>query len=167
MNVSPINDVIAIHNEDTFQRPIYAGNALVTLRSLDPVRCMTVRATAFPAIESNSCGAEAALLTEFLSVEQHKSDRPELTSADVIISGGRGMKSGENFKILYELADKLNAAVGASRAAVDAGFAANDMQVIILFLPVACSLGNSIGLFGSSLIPLFIDPPTFSLPVEN
>ncbi|THD22660.1 Electron transfer flavoprotein subunit alpha mitochondrial [Fasciola hepatica] len=114
LNVSPINDVIAIHGEDTFQRPIYAGNALVTLKSLDAVRCLTIRSTAFaPVCETNpnpvpivgapevaptSCGAEAMSLAEFVDAKKHRSDRPELTSADVIVSGGRGMKSGENFK---------------------------------------------------------------------
>ncbi|KAF8562841.1 hypothetical protein P879_10394 [Paragonimus westermani] len=115
LHVSPINDVIAIHGVDTFQRPIYAGNALVTLKSLDPIKCLTIRATAFPPTttttekpapiepisipSSDAAGAEAMNLVDFVSVERHKSDRPELTAASIVISGGRGLKSGDNFKV--------------------------------------------------------------------
>ncbi|GAA53208.1 electron transfer flavoprotein alpha subunit [Clonorchis sinensis] len=165
LNTSPINDVIAILSEDTFQRPIYAGNAVVTLRSLDPIRCLAVRGTAFPpstisdgpaaSIESfplpgaEALGSEASDLVEFVSVEKHKSDRPELTDASVVVSGGRGMKSGENFELLYQLADKLNAAVGASRAAVDAGFVPNDMQVGQTGKIVAPKLYIAVGISGA------------------
>ncbi|KAF7233778.1 hypothetical protein EG68_12125, partial [Paragonimus skrjabini miyazakii] len=165
LHVSPINDVIAIHSVDTFQRPIYAGNALVTLKSLDPIKCLTIRATAFPpttttndkpapiepisAPSSDAVGAEAMNLAEFVSVERHKSDRPELTAANIVISGGRGLKSGDNFKLLYDLADKLNAAVGASRAAVDAGFVPNDMQIGQTGKIVAPKLYIAVGISGA------------------
>lgn len=133
-----MSDVIGIKTSDTFVRTIYAGNATQTVKVKDPVKIVTVRGTSFEpaALEGGSAKSEAAPAgdyktekIEFVKQELSKSDRPELTSAKVVISGGRGMKSGENFKLLYTLADKMNAAVGASRAAVDAGFVPNDLQV--------------------------------------
>lgn len=138
LDVSPVSDVIGIKSPDTFVRSIYAGNAVLTLKSKDAVKILSVRGTSFEAdpLDGSAVATEKAPegnyetgLTAFVSQELTKSDRPELTSAKVVISGGRGMKSGDNFKLLYDLADKLNAAVGASRAAVDAGFVANDLQV--------------------------------------
>ena len=119
-------------------RTIYAGNAIMTLKSKDPIKILTVRTTAFEADESSD-GSSAATenieapaasdVSTFISQELSKSDRPELASAKIVISGGRGMKSGDNFQMLYDLADKMGAAVGASRAAVDAGMVPNDMQI--------------------------------------
>lgn len=138
LDVSPVSDVIGIKSADTFIRSVYAGNAIQTLQATDPIKVVSVRGTSFEAdkleggsakIEKAPDGSYQTSLTEFLGQELSKSDRPELTSAKVVISGGRGMKSGDNFKLLYDLADKLNAAVGASRAAVDAGFVPNDLQV--------------------------------------
>ena len=139
LDVSPISEIISVKGPDTFVRSIYAGNALQTIKALDKVKVLTVRGTSFEAaVVGNGGGAAAETLNttvtrpdnvEFISEELTKSERPELTSARRVISGGRGMKSGDNFKILYELADKLNAAVGASRAAVDAGYVPNDLQV--------------------------------------
>lgn len=138
LDVSPVSDVIGIKSADTFVRTIYAGNAVQTLTATDPVKVVSVRGTSFEPdkleggsakIEKGPDGNYDTGLTEFLGQEISKSDRPELTSAKVVISGGRGMKSGENFRLLYDLADKLKAAVGASRAAVDAGFVPNDLQV--------------------------------------
>lgn len=138
LDVSPISEIVGIKDADTFVRNIYAGNAIQTLKSTDAVKVITVRGTSFEktAVGSGNAPSEAAPeaditsdKSEFLGQELTKSERPELGGANRVIAGGRGMKSGENFKILYELADKLNAAVGASRAAVDAGFVPNDMQV--------------------------------------
>lgn len=137
LDVSPISEVIDIKSADTFVRTIYAGNAILTLKSKDSVKVLTVRGTSFPptttdgsaAIEKAPEGDFKTDLSEFIKAELSKSDRPELTSAKVIVSGGRGLKSGDNFKLLYDLADKMNAAVGASRAAVDAGFVSNDLQI--------------------------------------
>ena len=137
LDVSPVSDIIGIKDAETFVRPIYAGNAIMTLKSKDPVKILTVRATAFDADESRGGSAatettdapDAPDVSKFIGQELSKSDRPELASAKVVISGGRGMKSGDNFQMLYDLADKLNAAVGASRAAVDAGMVPNDMQI--------------------------------------
>ncbi|KAJ3104217.1 hypothetical protein HDU97_009472 [Phlyctochytrium planicorne] len=136
-DVSQISDVINIESEDTFVRPIYAGNALATVKSTEPVKFITIRGTAFPPSgpSGKAAGIEAVSYapvpasTEWVSEELVKSDRPELASAKIVIAGGRGLKSGENFKILYELADKLGGAVGASRAAVDSGFVSNDLQI--------------------------------------
>lgn len=136
--MSPISDIIGIKAADTFIRTIYAGNAIQTLKCKDNIKIVSVRGTAFEAIplEGGSAKCEPAIagdyksqLAEFIKQELSKSDRPELTSAKIVVSGGRGMKSGDNFKLLYSLADKLNAAVGASRAAVDAGYVPNDLQV--------------------------------------
>lgn len=137
LDVSPISDIIGIKDADTFVRTVYAGNAIMTLKSKDAVKIITVRTTAFDkdestggnVAESKFAAAEYPKNSEFVSQEVTKSDRPELASARVVVSGGRGMKSGENFEILYQLADKLNAAVGASRAAVDAGMVPNAMQI--------------------------------------
>lgn len=141
LDVSPISEIVAVQSPDTFVRPIYAGNAIQTLRATDAVKVLTVRATNFEAagdssaaaapIEAAPAGDYASTAATFVGQELSKSDRPELTAAKVIISGGRGLKSGDNFKILYDLADKFagGAAVGASRAAVDAGYVSNDLQI--------------------------------------
>lgn len=137
LDVNMVSEVIGVESEDTFVRPIYAGNAIATVKSSDSIKVMTVRGTAFDAAaaEGGSAATEAvdiakdAGISAFASEELAKSDRPELTAASVVISGGRGMGNGENFDMLYKLADKVGAAVGASRAAVDAGFVPNDMQV--------------------------------------
>src|SRR5690554_340250 len=137
LDVAQISEIITVESADTFTRPIYAGNVIATVQSSDAIKVITVRATGFDAVaaEGGSAAVEAidiakdAGTSSFVKEELAVSDRPELTSAKVVISGGRGMQSGENFQMLYDLADKLGAAVGASCAAVDAGFVANDMQV--------------------------------------
>ncbi|XP_046856172.1 electron transfer flavoprotein subunit alpha, mitochondrial-like [Xenia sp. Carnegie-2017] len=158
LDVSPISDITAVHSEDTFVRLIYAGNAVTTIKSNDKVKVFTVRATAFEpasldgsgAAQENAPDAEKVNAhSEFINQELSKSDRPELTSAGVVISGGRGMKNGENFQLLYDLADKLNAAVGASRAAVDAGFVPNDMQIGQTGKMVAPELYIAVGISGA------------------
>jgi len=157
LDVAPISDIIEVKSADTFVRTIYAGNALMTLRSTDPVKVITVRGTNFDAAElgggsaSNEAVAapEPSGLSEYVGSELTKSDRPELTAAKTVISGGRGMKNGENFGMLYELADKLNAAVGASRAAVDAGFVPNDLQVGQTGKIVAPELYVAVGISGA------------------
>jgi len=158
LDVSPISEVIAIKGPDTFVRTIYAGNAILTLKSLDAVKVLTVRGTNFEAAKDSS--SEAAVesapagdfktdLAAFVGQELSKSDRPELTAAKCIISGGRGLKSGENFKILYDLADKLGGAVGASRAAVDAGYVSNDLQIGQTGKIVAPELYIAVGISGA------------------
>ena len=137
LDVSQISDVIKIENEDTFVRPIYAGNAIATVQSSDKIKIITIRPTSFDACITEGGKATIEKLDfkdeikkiEFVSREENKSDRPELGSARIVISGGRGLGSSENFDLLNEIADKLNAAVGASRAAVDAGYISNDSQV--------------------------------------
>jgi len=138
LDVAPISDVTEIEDENTFVRTIYAGNAVTKIKSNDGIKVMTVRATSFdPAAEGASGIASENVnpitgsedLAKWEGAELSKSDRPEITSASVVVSGGRGLKSGENFELLYKLADKMNAAVGASRAAVDAGYVPNDMQI--------------------------------------
>ena len=160
LDSQPISDVLAIQDSSTFVRAIYAGNAVMTLRSKDKIKLFSVRGTAFPAAKLNSATSPTAItpmpandikndLSTFVSQELAKSDRPELTAARVVISGGRGLQSGENFKILYELADKMNAAVGASRAAVDAGFVPNDMQIGQTGKIVAPELYIGVGISGA------------------
>lgn len=158
LDVSPISEVIDIKGPDTFVRTIYAGNAVQTLKSLDTVKVLTIRGTNFEATGASSAEApvEKAAdgdyktdLSQFVSQELTKSDRPELTAAKCIVSGGRGMKSGENFKILYDLADKLGGAVGASRAAVDAGYVSNDLQIGQTGKIVAPDLYIAVGISGA------------------
>jgi len=137
LDVSQVSDITKVISEDTFQRPIYAGNAFATVKSNDKIKCVTIRPTSFePAptsggsaeIQNNDAG-EATEISKFIKKEEIKTDRPELGTARVVVSGGRGMQSGENFKLITAVADKLNAAIGASRAAVDAGYISNDHQV--------------------------------------
>lgn len=157
LNVSGISDITSVESADTFIRPIYAGNAMATVKSEDSVKVITVRATAFdPAATSGgSASVEAAAsagasdLVEFIGEELSQSDRPELTSADIVVSGGRGMQSGENFAMLDEIAEKLNAAVGASRAAVDSGFVPNEYQVGQTGKVVAPNLYIAVGISGA------------------
>ena len=157
LDVAQISDISAVIAPDTFERPIYAGNAIATVKSSDPIKVITVRATAFPAaaasggsgaIESVPAAGSAGL-AQYIGAELAKSARPELTAARVIVSGGRGMQSGENFKLLERLADKLGAAVGASRAAVDAGFVPNDYQVGQTGKIVAPELYIAVGISGA------------------
>ncbi|WP_417614224.1 electron transfer flavoprotein subunit alpha/FixB family protein [Oceanisphaera sp.] len=157
LDVGMLSDVIAIESPDTFCRPIYAGNAIATVQSLDPVKLLTVRTTAFAAVTDCDQGASIRKLTHraepggsrFVSETLASSARPELTAARVVISGGRGMGAKDNFALLERLADKLNAAIGATRAAVDAGFAANDMQVGQTGKIVAPELYIAVGLSGA------------------
>ena len=157
LDVDQISDIMRVESDDTFVRPIYAGNAIATVHSTAPVKVITVRTTGFDpvAAEGGSASVEAlsiihdAETSTFVSEELAESDRPELAAAEVVVSGGRGMGNGENFEILYKLADKLGAAVGASRAAVDAGFVPNDMQVGQTGKIVAPSLYVAIGISGA------------------
>src|SRR5499433_1815623 len=157
LDVMQISDISAVVSPDTFVRPIYAGNALATVQSKDPIKVITVRGTAFPPGEATGGAAPiemveptgSAGLSEFVRAELSKSERPELTSARVIISGGRGMQSGDNFHLLEKVADKLGAAVGASRAAVDAGFVPNDYQVGQTGKIVAPELYIAVGISGA------------------
>ncbi|TQV80267.1 electron transfer flavoprotein subunit alpha/FixB family protein [Aliikangiella coralliicola] len=158
LDVQPISDIVSVESEDTFKRPIYAGNAIATVQSSDSVKVITVRGTAFDAVEASGGSAEIAAIdaaahifdkSKFESQELTKSERPELTAAKVIISGGRGMGSGENFQMIEEIADKLGAAVGASRAAVDAGFVPNDYQVGQTGKIVAPELYIAVGISGA------------------
>ncbi|WP_273807811.1 MULTISPECIES: electron transfer flavoprotein subunit alpha/FixB family protein [unclassified Pseudomonas] len=157
LDVDQISEIIAVESADTFKRPIYAGNAIATVRSTAPVKVITVRATGFDpvAAEGGSAAIEAvglvkdAGISSFVGEELAKSDRPELGAAKVVVSGGRGLQNGDNFKILYALADKLGAAVGASRAAVDAGFVPNDMQVGQTGKIVAPQLYIAVGISGA------------------
>ena len=156
LDCQQISDVTEVQSEDTFVRPIYAGNALATVRSADSKKIITVRTTAFKAAELSGAAtitevssATSLGLSSFLKTEISKSERPELTSAKVIVSGGRGMQNGENFVLLEALADKLGAAVGASRAAVDAGFVPNDYQVGQTGKIVAPELYIAVGISGA------------------
>ncbi|HOW63258.1 MAG TPA: FAD-binding protein [Candidatus Contendobacter sp.] len=157
LDVAQLSDVIKVESPDTFVRPIYAGNVLATVQSSDKVKIMTVRGTAFPAVAATggSASVEAvavaadAGVSSFVGQQLTKSDRPELTAAKIIISGGRGMGNGENFKLLEDVADKLGAAVGASRAAVDAGFVPNDYQVGQTGKVVAPALYVAVGISGA------------------
>ena len=137
LDTSQVSDIIKVISPDTFLRPIYAGNAFATVKSTDKKKCVTIRPTSFDPAATSGGSAEiikaeasdATTLTKFVKREEVKSDRPELGTARVVISGGRGMQSGDNFKLITAIADKLNAAIGASRAAVDAGYITNDHQV--------------------------------------
>jgi electron transfer flavoprotein alpha subunit len=157
LDAMQVSDIVAVEAPDTFVRPIYAGNALATVRSKDPIKVITVRTTAFPPaalggtapVESVSGAADAGL-SKFVGQELTKSERPELTAARIVVSGGRGLASGDNFKTYIEpLADKLGAAVGASRAAVDAGYAPNDYQVGQTGKVVAPDLYVAVGISGA------------------
>jgi electron transfer flavoprotein alpha subunit len=156
LDVMLISDITAVESADTFVRPIYAGNAMLTVKSNDAKKVITVRPTTFEkAGDGGSASVEsldapaASANSEFVSEELSKSDRPELTAAKIVISGGRGMGNGENFAILEKVADKLNAAVGASRAAVDAGFVPNDYQVGQTGKVVAPELYIAVGISGA------------------
>jgi len=157
LDVAQISDIIGIEDADTFQRPIYAGNAIATVKSADKVKIVTVRATAFDKAKAggNSAPVEAIAAAgtseraRFVGESLSESSRPELTSARVVISGGRGLQSGENFHLLEEIADKLKAAIGASRAAVDAGFVPNDYQVGQTGKIVAPELYIAVGISGA------------------
>jgi len=156
LDVAQISDVIAVESKDTFVRPIYAGNAIATVQSADAIKVLTVRGSAFNAVTNSGNAAIEILsatansgLSSFVGEELTKSARPELTAARVIISGGRGMQNGDNFKLLEGIADKLNAAIGASRAAVDAGFVPNDMQVGQTGKIVAPDLYIAVGISGA------------------
>ncbi|MGK0168475.1 MAG: electron transfer flavoprotein alpha subunit [Gammaproteobacteria bacterium] len=157
LDLSPIADIISVVSGDTFTRPIYAGNAIATVQSSDAKKIITVRVTGFDAaspeggsatVESISAATTGGL-SSFISQELTKSERPELTAARVIISGGRGMQNGENFQLLDAIADRLGAAVGASRAAVDAGFVPNDYQVGQTGKIVAPELYIAVGISGA------------------
>ncbi|MFG6666636.1 electron transfer flavoprotein subunit alpha/FixB family protein [Halomonas sp. HNIBRBA4712] len=155
-DVSQLSEIVAVDGPDTFKRPIYAGNAIATVKSDDALKVMTVRTTAFDAVGQSGSAAVEALDTvvenaqsQFVGEELAASDRPELGGAKVVISGGRGMGNGENFRLLDGIADKLGAAVGASRAAVDAGFVPNDMQVGQTGKIVAPDLYIAVGISGA------------------
>jgi electron transfer flavoprotein alpha subunit len=157
LDVAQVSEITKVVSADTFERPIYAGNAIATVQALDAIKVITVRTTGFDPVAAT--GGSAAVETvasatdagtsKFVGEELAKSDRPELTAAKIVISGGRGMGNGDNFKILYSLADKLGAAVGASRAAVDAGFVPNDMQVGQTGKIVAPQLYVAVGISGA------------------
>ncbi|MDT0581624.1 MULTISPECIES: FAD-binding protein [Alteromonadaceae] len=156
LDVAQISDIIKVESADTFVRPIYAGNAIATVQSSDTKKVVTVRAASFDAAGNDGSASTEALSTvktsdksSFVSAELTESERPELTAADVIISGGRGMQNGENFALLNGIADKLGAAIGASRAAVDAGFVPNDMQVGQTGKIVAPQLYIAVGISGA------------------
>ena len=158
LDVAQISDIIAVESADTFQRPIYAGNAIATVQSRDPIKVITARTTGFDAVAAKGgtasiekiSAAEENNSSQFVSREVTKLDRPELTSANIVVSGGRGLGSGENYrKLLEPLADKLGAALGASRAAVDAGFVPNDYQVGQTGKIVAPQLYIAVGISGA------------------
>ena len=157
LDVSQISDISAVISEDTFERPIYAGNCIATVQSSDSIKVITVRTTGFDASEASGGSAELAAIdndtdagvSSFVKEEIAESDRPELTAADVVISGGRGMQNGDNFSLLNGIADKLGAAIGASRAAVDSGFVPNDMQVGQTGKIVAPDLYIAVGISGA------------------
>jgi electron transfer flavoprotein alpha subunit len=157
LDVSQISEITEVVSGDTFKRPIYAGNVVATVQSTDPIKVITVRTTGFDAVAATGGSAvvesvafaQDAGVSTFVKEELAKSDRPELTAAKIVVSGGRGMQNGDNFKLLYALADKLGAAVGASRAAVDAGFVPNDMQVGQTGKIVAPDLYIAVGISGA------------------
>ena len=152
-----ISDIISVESDDTFKRPIYAGSCIATVKSNDSVKVITVRSTAFDAITKNNSGVDvqeindegSSNISKFVGEELAQSDRPELTAANIVISGVRGMQSGDNFHLLDSIADKLGAAVGASRAAVDAGFVPNDYQVGQTGKIVAPDLYIAVGISGA------------------
>jgi electron transfer flavoprotein alpha subunit len=152
-----ISDIISVESSDTFKRPIYAGSCIATVKSNDSIKVISVRSTAFDAIGMSNSDVEVVTVnavngigtSEFVSEEIAKSDRPELTAANIVISGGRGMQSGDNFHLLDSIADKLGAAVGASRAAVDAGYVPNDYQVGQTGKIVAPDLYIAVGISGA------------------
>ncbi|MFN3586996.1 MAG: electron transfer flavoprotein subunit alpha/FixB family protein, partial [Moraxellaceae bacterium] len=157
LDVNQVSEITKVISADTFERPIYAGNAVATVQATDAIKVLTVRPTGFDAAAATggSAAIEAVAVakdagnSKFLGEELAKSDRPELAGAKIVVSGGRGMGNGDNFKILYALADKLGAAVGASRAAVDAGFVPNDMQVGQTGKVVAPQLYIAVGISGA------------------
>jgi electron transfer flavoprotein alpha subunit len=157
LDVAQISDIISVESGDTFKRPVYAGNIIATVQSSDAIKVITVRGTAFDAAAAEGGSAaiesvdtvEDAGLSSFVSEELAVSDRPDLTAARVVVSGGRGLQNGENFKMLESIADKLGGAVGASRAAVDAGFVPNDMQVGQTGKIVAPDLYIAVGISGA------------------
>ena len=157
LDVQPISDIAAVIDADTFVRPIYAGNGMATVKSSDTKKVITVRAASFDPVAAdggnaaieNIAVANTASVSRFVSAELSKSERPELTAARVVISGGRGMQNGENFKLIEPIADKLGAAVGASRAAVDAGFVPNEFQVGQTGKIVAPELYVAVGISGA------------------
>ena len=157
LDVGQISDILSVESADSFKRPIYAGNVIATVQSADAKKVITVRTTAFDAVPASggnaaveACSAaHDAGISQFIREEVAESDRPELTSASVVISGGRGMQNGDNFSLLEGIADKLNAAIGASRAAVDAGFVPNDYQVGQTGKIVAPDLYIAVGISGA------------------
>lgn len=157
LDVQQISDIIAVHDADTFDRPVYAGNAIATVKSSDKIKIITARGTAFDAVAAEGGNASVedvavkgdAGVSSFVSAEVSKSDRPELTAAKIVVSGGRALGSAEGFKIIEALADKLGAAIGASRAAVDAGYVPNDYQVGQTGKNVAPQLYIAIGISGA------------------
>jgi electron transfer flavoprotein alpha subunit len=157
LDVAQISDIIKVESADTFVRPIYAGNAIATVQSSDAIKVITVRGTGFDPVSGEGGAASVESIdntqdagtSSFVGEEMAKSDRPELTAAEIVISGGRGMQNGENFKLLESVADKLGAAMGASRAAVDAGFVPNDMQVGQTGKIVAPNLYIAVGISGA------------------
>ncbi|HEY5717780.1 MAG TPA: FAD-binding protein [Motiliproteus sp.] len=157
LDVAQLSEIVAVESADTFKRPIYAGNAIATVQSSDAIKVITVRSTGFDPVAASGgsaavetvAAAHDAGISSFVKEELAKSDRPELTSARVVISGGRGMGNGDNFALLEKVADKLGAAVGASRAAVDAGFVPNDMQVGQTGKIVAPELYIAVGISGA------------------
>jgi len=157
LDVAQISEIVAVKDKDTFVRPIYAGNALATVKSSDAIKVITVRATAFDAVKTEGGSASIEKIqaaenpgkSKFIDQQLSKSERPELTSARIVVSGGRGMGSGDNFKLIEAVADKLGAAVGASRAAVDSGYAPNDFQVGQTGKIVAPELYVAVGISGA------------------
>lgn len=157
LDVDQISEIIDVHDENTFSRTIYAGNAIQKVKSNEAVKCITVRGTAFDdaatsggaASQDSADGSATSATSEFISAEMIKSDRPSLAAASIVISGGRGMKNGDNFEMLYQMADKCGAAVGASRAAVDAGFVPNDLQIGQTGKIVAPELYVAVGISGA------------------
>ncbi len=157
LDVDQVSDIIRVECDDTFVRPVYAGNAIATVQSSAPIKVITVRSTGFDPVAGEGGNAPVETVTSihdagvscFVSAELARSDRPDLTAADIVVSGGRGMGNGENFAMLYRVADKLGAAVGASRAAVDAGYVANDMQVGQTGKIVAPDLYMAVGISGA------------------